>query len=389
MREPSAPANPPANPPDSSSFSDDPLVSRLDAYLSELDAAAVPPSLLHTTLADVRTAHGRSLMGSPRGMAFAGVAASLVLLLGVFAFRRGGPDPSSTNLGVGASSSSTTAGEVVSPTSACCNTSPGTDTPGTTGDTQSPTTADPSGTSSSTTIFGSSQSTPSTTVAGNTNSSTTTPGSPTTKATTTIPTTTPTTITPTTPSTVPSGDLFFDDFSSYTPGTFPNANGWSKASGTASVITTQSTQRFLRNDTPSNAEGRASAGASNWASYAVSATIKMEPNVRVAGLAARFQDAGNYLYCKMSFNYGGAGSNKLWLGVNDNAIPSLITPAMDVSWSAGQLYVMTLTVVGNNATCTVDGVGTLSGSSSRFPTGKIATVADGAAGFTNVRVQAR
>ncbi len=372
-----------------SSPADESLVRRLDAYLANRDGEPVPSSLQHTTLADVRAAHTGSLFGSPRLMAFAGAMATVVLLLGCFAIARRGTDPAATNLGVGASSSSTSAAQGAHNTTSCCEPARGAETTIVADPSGSSLSAsDPSG-SSSTTGDSATTNLPTTTAAGtpSTQFSTTIPF--TTRPTVSTTTVTPTTSTPATSTTTPSGDLFFEDFTAYTPGTFPNANGWANASGSASVITNASPPRFLRNDTPRNSEGRASAGSAAWANYAVSATIKMDANARVAGLAARFQDAGNYLFCKMSFDYGGTNSNKLWLGVNENSSPTLSTPAKNVSWSAGQLYVMTLTVVGNNATCAVDGVATLSGSSSRFPSGKIATVGDGVVGFTNVRVQAR
>ncbi len=332
----------------------DPLTERLDAYLTDLEREPVPPRLAHTTLADLQATRRAPAWGGPQWV-LAGAAVVAALLLLFSATRRGGDELVDTTHAP--PTSAPTTGGSTSPTTTATGpaaTDGPTSTAGEPGTTTSTAPAPPGSTSLP---------------PGPSVTTTTAKAGPATTSTTKVaPTTTTPAPTTTTPTTV-AGEVFFDDFSG-------GAGRWTTDSGSWSVMNTADGPFYGATGT---GESRASAGAA-WGDVTVRARFKMDPAVIRAGLGLRYQDADNYLFCKVDLP-----NHQLLVGRFQNGSATVLA-SVGHAFTASTFYDMTFRASGSSLSCSVAGATAANASDGTFGAGRIALLSDGHAGFTDVRV---
>jgi hypothetical protein len=187
--------------------------------------------------------------------------------------------------------------------------------------------------------------------------------------------------TPTPPPAPPPGPspLFADNFESYALGAPPSAN-WTVGSGTWDIL----------NDGTKVAHNKANgvmfvnvAGASTWANYRVSASVKA-PATGFAKVVARYQDADHFYACGLD------NGNTLFLGkVYGGTWYTFATG--NYAYAATAWYQVSLTVSGDSLTCTVtdpDHTLTITATASYFSTGPAGLVGSAGAEFDNLTVTA-
>lgn len=347
--------------------SGDPLPGRLDAYFTDLDSHDMPESLRRATAADVRLrpagwrawwpALGSGTRSGPaRGLVALGAAAAVVVaVIALVAVR-----PSDDALQVGGPVAGTTA-----PTTAIPTPRPGTAAPGTT--VPVPETAiDPAGDPTTTTVDAVPTVVP-----------TVTPG-PTVPSTMAPPFVTTTAPPPTSPNGCGAA-LFCDDFSQDPTGTRV-PTGWQVDSGAWYVAGT-TLPHFAKSDAAADVESRLSTGSATWTDYEVAAVTRYQGTPTWVGVAARYQDASNYAFCKIDIP-----GNRLVVGTLVGGVATARTTPYPATANTDRT--LRLSVSGGSATCRVEGGPTVALDGVPWASGRIALLSQGPAGLTGVVVTA-
>ena len=161
--------------------------------------------------------------------------------------------------------------------------------------------------------------------------------------------------------------LFSDDFQD------GNANGWSRSSGTWTVVTDGS---LVFRQTGTSADSRARAGSTSWTNYSVQARVKpiaFNGANRYVGLIARATNSNHFYYLALT------NGNQLVLAKRDgDTSTTLASRAFTVT--AGTFYTLRIVVQGSSLTAFVNGTQQLTATDSQFTAGAIGVAAFFASG---------
>lgn len=176
------------------------------------------------------------------------------------------------------------------------------------------------------------------------------------------------------PPTTPDGQLFADDFSQTPTGSRPL--GWAIDSGTWAVERTGNAKGLV-GSTQKGQEGRISNGAAEWTDVEVSVAIRRGTQNTVAGVAARYQSASSYYYCKIDGGLLAVGR------VLDNQ--GAILAEANLTTTRNQTVKVHFTVKGSSLQCRANNA-SVTATDPAMTSGRMALLQDGPATFFDVVV---
>jgi hypothetical protein len=216
---------------------------------------------------------------------------------------------------------------------------------------------------------------PTTTRAGVTPTVPSNPGGVTT--TTGAPVPPPTTTTTTAPPSCPIllCEDFADDAGAVTPA------GWTVASG-GWFFSVVNGKHYGKSSLGQGTESRLAAGSSAWTNYETTVTWRFSAGAKIGGIGARFQDANNYLFCKLDPTV-----NRLYVGrFSGGSVAG--TQQANVSIAPNTDYTLRMRVQGAQITCTLDGGASVVMTDATYGSGRVAIISDGPVAMTDIRVTA-
>jgi hypothetical protein len=361
----------------------DPMAERLRAYFDDVVPSDAPLSVQRASIADVRAAHaggparwfGSNGGQTPLGLVAIGVAAAVILTIIGGAILRDGTDSAQldttghTEVPVSTTRAPSSQDPAATTTSIAGAVAPGsTDVTAPAGDPSTTT----STAGSSTGLPGN---LPPTTAAG---PNPTVPSNPGGVTTTTGPTIPPTTTTSTTaPPSCPI--LLCEDFADDVGGVTPV--GWTVASGSwfFSVV---GPKHYGKSNLSQGTESRLAAGSAAWTNYETTATWRYSAGAKIGGIGARFQDANNYLFCKLDPTV-----NRIYVGrFSGGSVAG--TQQANVSIAPNTDYTLRMRVQGAQITCSLDGGPSVTMIDGTYLSGRVAIISDGPVAMTDIRVTA-
>jgi len=152
--------------------------------------------------------------------------------------------------------------------------------------------------------------------------------------------------------------LFSDDFQD------GNANGWTKSSGTWSVVTDGS---LVHRQSGTSADSNARAGSSSWTNYSVQARVKpiaFNGADRYVGVMARVVNSNHYYYLALQ------NGNRLVVGKRAGGSPITLT-SKSFTFTTGTFYTLRIDAQGSSLSGYVNGALQLTATDSEFSSGII------------------